>query len=89
MRYDKNINFMKEYVMIEKLPQSNGNNLAYKITGKVSIEDEQAWIKSLDEDIFSIDFVIDVKPLWQQKTPQQRKELKQQQNQQIIQQTLG
>ncbi len=54
---------------------------------------DEWWETSLQgvkfKDIFSIDFVIDVKPLWQQKTPQQRKELKQQQNQQIIQQTLG
>jgi uncharacterized protein related to proFAR isomerase len=35
--------------MIKKLPQSNGNNLAYEITGKVTIEDEEAWIADLDK----------------------------------------
>jgi len=25
--------------MIKKLPQSNGNNLAYEVTGKVTMED--------------------------------------------------
>jgi hypothetical protein len=34
--------------MIKKLSQSNGNNLAYEVTGKVSIEDEKAWIADLD-----------------------------------------
>ena len=41
--------------MIKKLPQSNGNNLAYEIAGKVSLEDEQAWIESLNEDINKYD----------------------------------
>ena len=34
--------------MIKKLVQSNGNNLAYEVTGKVSIEDEKGWIADLD-----------------------------------------
>ncbi len=34
--------------MIKALPQSNGSNLAYEVTGKVTLEDEQAWIKELD-----------------------------------------
>jgi len=29
--------------MIKKLPQSNGNNLVYEITAKVSNEDEKVW----------------------------------------------
>jgi hypothetical protein len=41
--------------MIKKLPQSNGNNLAYEITGKVSLEDEQEWIESLNKDINKYD----------------------------------
>ena len=35
--------------MIIKLRQSNGNNLAYEVTGKVSSEDEKAWIEDLDK----------------------------------------
>ena len=35
--------------MISKLPQSNRNNLAYEITGKVSAEDEKTWIEDLDK----------------------------------------
>ena len=35
--------------MIKKLPQSSGNNLAYEITGKVSAEDEKAWIEELNK----------------------------------------
>lgn len=34
--------------MIKQLPQSNRNNLAYEITGKVTVEDEKAWITDLD-----------------------------------------
>lgn len=53
---------------------------------------DEWWETSLQgvkfKDIFSIDFVIDVKPLWQQKTPQQMEEIKQQQNQQIFQKAL-
>jgi hypothetical protein len=41
--------------MIKKLPQSNGNNLAYEIEGKVSLEDEQNWIESLSNDIDKYD----------------------------------
>jgi len=41
--------------MIKKLSQSNGNNLAYEVAGKVSLEDEQAWIESLNEDINKYD----------------------------------
>jgi len=35
--------------MITKLDQSNKNNLAYEIQGKVSAQDEQNWIKDLNE----------------------------------------
>ena len=35
--------------MITKLSQSNGNNLAYEITGKVSAEDEKIWIEDLNK----------------------------------------
>jgi hypothetical protein len=41
--------------MIKKLPQTNGNNLAYEVTGKVSIEDEQEWIESLNNNINKYD----------------------------------
>ncbi len=34
--------------MIKKLPQSNGNNLAYEITAKVSNEDEKVWIADIE-----------------------------------------
>ena len=41
--------------MIKQLPQSNGNNLAYEVIGKVSIEDEKLWIESLNKDINEYD----------------------------------
>ena len=34
--------------MIKQLEQSNGNNLAFEVTGKVSIEDEKAWVETLN-----------------------------------------
>ena len=35
--------------MIRQLPQSNDNNLAFEVTGTVTLEEEQAWLTSLDE----------------------------------------
>ncbi len=35
--------------MIKKLAQTYENNLAFEVIGKVSLEDEKAWITSLDE----------------------------------------
>ena len=35
--------------MIRQLPETHGNNLAFEVTGEVTLEDELAWIKSLDE----------------------------------------
>ena len=35
--------------MIEKLPQSNGKNLAFEVSGKINIEEERIWIESLNE----------------------------------------
>ena len=34
--------------MIEKLAQSNGKNLAYKISGKITAQEEKAWIADID-----------------------------------------
>ena len=55
--------------MITKLPQSNGNNLAYEITGKVSIEDEKAWISDLetmtdDYDKFNVMVILGENTSW-------------------------
>ena len=35
--------------MINELAQSNGATLAFEIVGKVSLEQQQAWIKKFDE----------------------------------------
>ncbi|MCK5729391.1 MAG: STAS/SEC14 domain-containing protein [Methylococcales bacterium] len=37
--------------MINELAQSNGATLAFEIIGKVSLEQQQAWIKKFDERI--------------------------------------
>ena len=35
--------------MIKELPENEGSNLGFEVTGKVSLEEEKEWIKNIEK----------------------------------------